>query len=56
MVRPILDYAYTVWSLYIQVNIHKLEMVQPWAACFIMNSYSHLACVTEMLKSAIAIK
>ena len=49
MVQPILDYACTVWSPYTQVNIQKLEMVQRQAARFIMNNYSHLASVTEML-------
>jgi len=50
MVRPILDYAYIVWSPYIQVNIQKLEMVQRRAARFIIvNNYSHLASVIEML-------
>ena len=49
MVRPILDYACTVWSPYTQVNTQKLEMVQRRAARFIVNNYSHLASVTEML-------
>ena len=48
MVRPILEYACTAWSPYTQVNIHKLEMVQHQAACFITNNY-HQASVTEML-------
>jgi len=51
MVQPILDYACIVWSPYTQVNIHKLEMVQRRAARFIMNNYSHLASVTEMLNT-----
>ena len=49
MVRPILDYGCTVWGLYTQGNIDKLEMVQCRAARFIMNSYFHLASVAEML-------
>jgi len=49
MVQPILDYACAVWSPYTQIIIHKLEMVQHQAVCFIMNSYSHLASVTEIL-------
>ena len=35
MVRPILEYACSVWSPYTQVNINKLEMVQHRAARFI---------------------
>ena len=49
MVRPILEYASTVWSLYTNSNTYKLEMVQRRAARFITNSYSPWASVTEIL-------
>ena len=49
MVRPILEYACTVQSPYTHVNKHKIEIVQHRAAHFIMNRYSQMASVTEML-------
>ena len=50
-VRPILEYASTVWSPYHEHNIYKLEMVQRRAARFVMNNYNRTASVTEMLNS-----
>ena len=47
-VRPILEYASTVWSPYHEHNIYKLEMVQRIA---VMNNYNRTASVTEMLNS-----
>ena len=49
MVRPILEYASTVWSPYTNSSIYKLEMVQRRAARFITNNYSPWASVTEIL-------
>ena len=51
LVRPIIEYACTVWSPYHQQNVVKLEMVQrrPRAARFVTNNYNRIASVTEML-------
>jgi len=49
LVRPILEYACTVWSPYHQHNIAKLEMVQRRAARFVANNYDRTASVTELL-------
>ena len=49
LVRPILDYACTVWSPYHQQNIYKLEIVQRRAARFVMNNFNKTASVSEML-------
>ena len=38
LVRPILEYARTVWDPYIQANIYKLEMVQRRAARFVFQN------------------
>ena len=50
-VRPILEYASTVWSPYHEQNIYKLEMVQRRAARFVLNNYDRMASVTEMLNT-----
>ena len=49
VLRPILEYASTVWSPYTNSSIYKLEMVQRRAARFITNNYSPWASVTEIL-------
>ena len=49
MVRPLLEYASTVWSPYTNSSIYKLEMVQRRAARFITNNYSPWDSVTEIL-------
>ena len=49
MVRPILEYASTVWSPYTNSNIYMLDMVQRRAARFITNNYSPWASVTDIL-------
>ena len=38
-VRPILEYACTVWDLYIQDQVDRLEAVQRQAARFVVNRY-----------------
>ena len=45
IVRPILEYACTVWPPYHQQNIAKLEMVQWRAARFVTNNYNRTASV-----------
>jgi len=49
--RPILEYACTVWSLYHEQNIYKLEMVQRRAARFVMNDYNRTDSVSKMLNT-----
>ena len=49
LVRPILEYAATVWSPHLQYQIHQLEKVQHSAAHFVMNDYARYSSVTNML-------
>jgi len=49
MVRPVLEYASTVWDPHTQENIKKVEMVQRRAARFVKNQYGQTSSVTEML-------
>ena len=49
LVKPVLDYAATIWSPYTQKDIDMVEQVQRRTARFIFNNYSHLASVSEML-------
>ena len=41
-VRPNLEYAVTVWSPYLQYQIHQLDKVQRSAARFVMNVFLDL--------------
>ena len=50
MLRPVLEYASTVWDPHTQENINKIEMVQRRAARFVKNQYGQTASVTNMLK------
>ena len=49
MIRPILEYANTVWSPYTKKDISKIERVQRQSARFIMADYSYHSSVTNML-------
>ena len=49
LVKPVLDYAATVWSPYTQKDIDMVKQVQRRAARFIFNNYSRLASISEML-------
>ena len=49
MVRPILEYASSVWDPYTNVNIQKLESVRRRAARFCLGDYSRYSSVTSML-------
>jgi hypothetical protein len=51
LVRPILEYASSVWDPSTQVNIKRLEQTQKRAVRFITNEYSHLTRVTPLVKS-----
>ena len=50
-VRPILEYACTVWDPYTQEQIDKLEAVQRRAARFVVNRYHNTSSVTCMINS-----
>jgi len=51
IVRPIIEYACTVWAPHSVQDIAKIEMIQRRAARFVHNSYSYSASVSSMLKS-----
>ena len=50
MIRPIIEYAPTVWAPYLQKDIVKLESVQRRSARFVLNDYARLSSVTNMLQ------
>lgn len=49
LVRPILEYAGTVWDPHHQYQIRKLEMVQRRAARFVKGAYTRDISVTQLL-------
>ena len=49
IVRPVVEYATTVWDPYTKKNIHTLEMVQRRAACYVPNRHDRFASVTDMI-------
>ena len=51
LVRPILEYAATVWALYHHTDIYQLEAEQRRAARFVTNCYDCYQSVTDMLRS-----
>ena len=51
MVRPILEYASSVWDPHTTANIQKLESVQRCAARFCLNDHSRYSSVTNVLLS-----
>ena len=46
MIRPIIEYAPSVWSPHLQRDILKLESVQHRSARFVLNDYARLSSVT----------
>ena len=50
LVRPILEYASTIWDPHTASNIHKLETVQRRSARHIMHNYNRHASVTTRLQ------
>ena len=50
MIRPILEYAFAIWSPYTQRNVDLVEAVQRRSVRFILNNYLPYASVTEMLE------
>ena len=49
IVRPQVEYASTVWSLFTKQNIQKVETVQRRASRWVTSRYSSYDSVTEML-------
>ena len=49
LVRPVLEYAPTVWDSHTQANIRKIEMVQRRAARYTLHRYHNTWSVTTML-------
>ena len=49
LIRQILEYCWTVWSLHTQEYINKLEMVQQRAARYVTYRYHNTSSVTSML-------
>ena len=50
LVRPLIEYASTVWDPYTQANIQNLEMVQRRAARYVMNRQRNTSSVSDMLQ------
>lgn len=48
-VRPILEYASTIWSPYLSCDINRVEMVQRRSARFVYNDFLRTSSVTSML-------
>ena len=51
MVRPIIEYASTVWAPHTLTNINQLESIQRRATRFCFNDYSTFSSVTRMISS-----
>jgi len=51
MVRPVIEYASTVWSPYTKVNTNLIEAVQQRAARFVTGNFGLTSSVTEMVQS-----
>jgi len=51
MVRPVIEYASSVWSPYTKTNIGFVEAVQRRAARFVTGNIGLTSSVTEMLQS-----
>ena len=51
LIKPILEYAATVWSPHTRRDIDAIENVQRRAARFAFNNYSRYSSVTEMLSN-----
>ena len=49
LVRPILEYAATIWSPHLQYQKHQIEKVQCSAARFVTGDFSYHSSVTNML-------
>ena len=52
-VRPIIEYACTVWAPHTAQDINKIEMVQRRAERFVYNKYYHSVSVSSILESLV---
>ena len=50
MIRPILEYASSIWDPRTKKSISKFKMVQSRAACFTLNQHHNTSSVEEMLE------
>ena len=50
LIRPILEYAFIIWSSCQSTLINKIESVQHRSACFILNNYERYSSITNMLR------
>ena len=50
LVRPLLEYATTIWDPYTASNINRLEMIQRRSARYVLNRHHNRSSVTSMLK------
>jgi len=50
LVRPTLEYASSVWDLYQQNGIHRIDIVQRRAARYVTNRYHNTSSVSDMLE------
>jgi len=48
-VRPVVEYASTVWDSHMRKNINKLEQVQRTSAQYVTNNHDYFSSVTQML-------
>ena len=51
IVRPIVEYASSVWAPHTHTNINQLESIQRRAARFCYNNFSRFSSVTRMMSS-----
>ena len=51
IIRPIIEYACTVWAPHTAKSINTVEMIQRRAARFVYNKYYHSVSVTNMVES-----
>ena len=50
MIRPIAEYAATIWCPHTQSSIYNLERIQRKAARFVSNNYQRYSSVTAMMR------
>ena len=50
LVRPLVEYASTVWNPYTKTEIHKIEAVQRRAARYVVNNQRNRSSVSNMLQ------
>ena len=51
LVRPLVEYASTVWDPHTQTNVQKLEMVQRRASRYVKNRHRNTSSVTDKLST-----